>query len=138
MTASWQLIVFWGVLIGTGAGSMALVLAATIANRWFVKDRGLVMGMLTAGSATGQLVLLPPVAALAENVGWRPASLVIAAVALAVVPLVWIVMRDHPSDRGVLPYGADAATYTAPAAVSCTNVRVGVMVSPARTVTFPV
>ncbi len=118
MTASWQLIVFWGVLIGTGAGSMALVLAATIANRWFVKDRGLVMGMLTAGSATGQLVLLPPVAALAENVGWRPASLVIAAVALAVVPLVWIVMRDHPSDRGVLPYGADAATYTAPAAVS--------------------
>ena len=69
MTASWQLLIFWGVLIGLGTGSMALVLAATIANRWFVARRGLVMGILTAGSATGQLVFLPPVAALAESVG---------------------------------------------------------------------
>jgi MFS family permease len=114
MTASWQLLVFWGVLIGTGTGSMALVLAATIANRWFVRRRGLVMGVLTAGSATGQLIILPPVAALAENTGWRPASLVIGAVALAVVPLVWLVMRDYPEDRGVLPYGADPETYVAP------------------------
>lgn len=115
MTASWQLLLFWGVLIGAGTGSMALVLAATIANRWFVQRRGLVMGVLTAGSATGQLIILPPVAALAENVGWRPASLIIGAAALAVAPLVWLVMRDYPDDRGVLPYGADPYTYTAPA-----------------------
>jgi predicted MFS family arabinose efflux permease len=93
---------------------MALVFAATIANRWFVERRGLVMGVLTAGSATGQLVILPPVAALAENVGWRVASLVIAGAALVVAPLVWVVVRDHPEDRGVLPYGADPDTYTAP------------------------
>lgn len=115
MTASWQLLVFWGLLIGLGTGSMALVFAATIANRWFVQRRGLVMGILTAGSATGQLVILPPVAALAETVGWRVASLVIAVVALAVVPLVLIVLRDHPADRGVLPYGATLATYSEPA-----------------------
>ncbi|MDC3724376.1 MFS transporter [Rhodococcus sp. Rp3] len=115
MTASWQLLVFWGLLIGTGTGSMALVLAATIADRWFVERRGLVMGILTAGSATGQLVILPPVAALAENVGWRQASLVIAAAALVVVPLVWAVIRDRPDERGVLPYGADPGTYVAPA-----------------------
>lgn len=114
MTASWQLLVFWGVLIGLGTGSMALVLAATIANRWFVRRRGLVMGVLTAGSATGQLIFLPPVAALAESVGWRPASLLIASVALAAVPIVWIVLRDHPEDRGVLPFGADPAVYTPP------------------------
>lgn len=60
MTASWQLLLFWGVLIGLGTGSMALVFAATIANRWFVQRRGLVMGILTAGSATGQLIFLPP------------------------------------------------------------------------------
>lgn len=114
MTASWQLFVFWGVLIGTGTGSMALVLAATIANRWFVARRGLVMGVLTAGSATGQLVLLPPVAALAEQVGWRAASLLIGVTALAVIPLVLLVMRDHPEDRGAIPYGADPATHTAP------------------------
>lgn len=114
VTASWQLIVFWGVLIGVGTGSMALVLAATIAGRWFVARRGLVMGVLTAGSATGQLVLLPPVAALAENVGWRPASLVIAGVALLAAPLVLLVVRDHPEDLGVVPYGADPMTHVSP------------------------
>lgn len=115
MTASWQLLVFWGLLIGLGTGSMALVFAATIANRWFVRRRGLVMGALTAGSATGQLIFLPPVAVVAESVGWREASLLVAAAALAAVPIVWFVLRDHPEDRGVLPYGADAATYASPA-----------------------
>lgn len=114
MTASWQLIVFWGVLIGAGTGSMALVLAATIATRWFVQRRGLVMGVLTAGQATGQLVLLPPVAALAEHVGWRSASLVIGGAALVAIPLVLLVIRDHPEDKGVLPYGADPQTHVAP------------------------
>ncbi|MGO2037155.1 MAG: MFS transporter [Brevibacterium sp.] len=114
MTASWQLLIFWGVLIGLGTGSMALVFAATIANRWFVARRGLVMGILTAGSATGQLIFLPPVAAIAESTGWRPASLLIAAAALLAVPVVWFVLRDHPSDRGVLPYGAQPAATTAP------------------------
>ena len=72
------------------------------------------MGMLTAGSATGQLIFLPPVAALAETAGWRWASLLVAAAALVAVPIVWAVMRDYPSDRGVLPFGADPATYVAP------------------------
>ncbi|MBF6140859.1 MFS transporter [Nocardia farcinica] len=113
MTASWQLLVCWGLLIGTGTGAMALVFAATIANRWFVRRRGLVMGVLTAGAATGQLVILPPVAALADRVGWRPASLVIGGAALVVAPLVWWVLCDHPEDRGVAPYGADPGTYVA-------------------------
>ena len=67
MTASWQLLIFWGVLIGLGTGSMALVFAATIADCWFLARRGLVMGILTAGSATGQLIFLPPVATIAES-----------------------------------------------------------------------
>lgn len=114
MEQSWQLLLSWGVLIGLGTGSMALIFAATITNRWFVKRRGLVMGMLTAGSATGQLIFLPPVAAMAETVGWRPASLLIAVVAIAAVPAVWFVLRDFPEDRGALPFGADAATYVSP------------------------
>jgi MFS family permease len=65
MTESFQLLITWGVLIGLGTGSMALVFAATIADHWFVARRGLVMGILTAGNATGQLVFLPIVAALA-------------------------------------------------------------------------
>lgn len=114
ITSSWQLLLFWGVLIGGGTGSMALVLAATIAERWFVTKRGFVMGVLTAGQATGQLLILPPAAAMAESVGWREASLLIAAVALAVIPLAAWVLRDYPEDRGVLPYGADPLNYVAP------------------------
>jgi MFS family permease len=106
MTAGWQLVICWGILIGLGTGSMALVFAATIANRWFVTRRGLVMGVLTAGSATGQLIFLPVMAWLSERSGWRAASLVIAGAALAVVPLVMLFVRDYPRDSGVRAYGA--------------------------------
>ncbi|MDQ0922505.1 MFS family permease [Pseudarthrobacter sp. W1I19] len=104
---SWQILLTWGLLIGLGTGSMALVFAATIANTWFVKNRGLVIGILTAGSAAGQLVFLPFIAALAQDPGWRQASLLIAAGALAVVPLVLKFLKNSPADAGALPYGAE-------------------------------
>src|SRR6478736_6086798 len=103
---SWQILLTWGLLIGLGTGSMALVFAATIANTWFARSRGLVIGILTAGSAAGQLVFLPFIALLAQNPGWRQASLLIAAGALAVVPLVLKFLKNSPADVGVLPYGA--------------------------------
>jgi predicted MFS family arabinose efflux permease len=106
VTSSWQLVLLWGVLIGLGTGSMALVFAAIVANRWFVRRRGLVMGVLTAASATGQLVFLPVVALMSERSGWRSASLVVAAAALAVIPLVLLRLRDSPAELGVAPYGA--------------------------------
>jgi MFS family permease len=105
---SWQILLTWGLLIGLGTGSMALVFAATIANTWFSKSRGLVIGILTAGSAAGQLVFLPFIALLAQDPGWRQASLLIAAGALAVVPLVLKFLKNSPADVGVLPYGAGA------------------------------
>ncbi|MDP9887227.1 MFS family permease [Pseudarthrobacter enclensis] len=110
---SWQILLTWGLLIGLGTGSMALVFAATIANTWFTKSRGLVIGILTAGSAAGQLVFLPFIALLAQDPGWRQASLLIAAGALAVVPLVLKFLKNSPADVGVLPYGADPAALEA-------------------------
>ena len=106
VTAGWQLVLLWGVLIGLGTGSMALVFAATVANRWFVRRRGLVMGVLTAAGATGQLVFLPLMAWLAQVYGWRAATLLVSAAALSVVPLVLIFLRNYPADRGVRAYGA--------------------------------
>ncbi|WP_018686331.1 MFS transporter [Actinokineospora enzanensis] len=106
MTASWQLLLLWGVLVGVGTGSMALTFVATVTSRWFVKHQGLVSGVLTAAGAAGQLVFLPLVANLAAHSGWRTASLAISFAALAVVPLVLIALRDHPSDVGTLAYGA--------------------------------
>ncbi len=105
--AAWQLVLTWGVLIGLGTGSMALVFAATVANAWFVKRRGLVMGILTAGGAAGQLIFLPVVALVAEATDWRVASLLITAAALAVLPLATTLLRDRPADVGLAPYGAD-------------------------------
>lgn len=106
VTAPWQLVVTWGVFIGFGAGCLALVFGAVVAQRWFVARRGLVTGVLSAASATGQLVFLPALANLTVDVGWRAASLLLAAVALAVVPLVLGFLRERPSDIGLLPYCA--------------------------------
>lgn len=105
-TAPWMLVATWGLLIGLGTGSMALVFAASVASTWFVARRGLAVGILTAGGATGQLVFIPVVAILAETNGWRWATLACAAAALLVTPLVVGFLRDRPAQYGVTPYGA--------------------------------
>jgi sugar phosphate permease len=106
MTEPWQLYLLWGVVVGIGAGTMATVFAATVANRWFVAKRGLVVGILTAASATGQLIFLPLFGWLAQAQGWRYVSLTVALCTLAVVPLVLIFMRDRPESVGIRAYGA--------------------------------
>ncbi len=106
MTASWQLVLLWGVLVGLGTGAISMGFVATIATRWFEARRGLVTGVLTAASATGQLVFLPVVAAVTTAHGWRWASLIVAAAAIAVVPLVALFMRNYPQDIGLTAYGA--------------------------------
>ena len=109
MTASWQLVLLWGVLVGVGTGSISMGFVATVATRWFEARRGLVTGVLTAASATGQLIFLPIVAEVTTRHGWRWASLIVAAAALSVVPLVLLFMRNYPQDKGLTPYGATAA-----------------------------
>ncbi|TSA22139.1 MAG: MFS transporter [Actinomycetales bacterium] len=106
MTKPWHLIGLWGVVVGVGTGSMALVFAATIVNRWFVKRRGLVIGALTAASATGQLIFLPGLSALATNIGWKSVSITVACGAFVMVPLIFIFLKERPSTVGVTPYGA--------------------------------
>ena len=106
--APWQLVMTWGVIVGIGTGSMALVFAATIANRWFVKRRGLVVGALTAAAATGQLVFLPGLIALSGTYGWKSIGLTIGAASLLMVPFIYLFLKEKPSDLGVTPYGAPA------------------------------
>lgn len=104
--APWQLIATWGVIVGVGTGSMALVFAATVANRWFVEKRGIVTGLLTAASATGQLIFLPGLSQLANTYGWKSVSITVASFSLSVVPFIYIFLREKPADLGYLPYGA--------------------------------
>ena len=106
MNAPWQLMLLWGFVVGASTGSLALVFAATVANRWFVERRGIVIGVLTASSATGQLIFLPGLSHIAEVNGWKSVSLTITFVALVLLPLVWLFLKERPQDVGVLPYGA--------------------------------
>lgn len=106
ISSPWQLYVTWGLSIGFGTGSMAVVFGAIVANRWFVKHRSVVTGIFSAASATGQLIFLPLFAWLAEERSWRYASLTTALASLILIPVVWKLLRDRPADIGLRPYGA--------------------------------
>ena len=108
MTQLWQLVALWGVLIGLGTGMVALVLGATVAARWFQHRRGLVVGMLTASTATGQLVFLPLLAKLTEDYGWRTALGFVVAMLLVAGVVALLLLRDRPHDVGLAPFGARA------------------------------
>jgi MFS family permease len=139
MTESWQLLLCWGVLVGLGTGSMAMTFVATVTGRWFVRHRGLVSGILTAAGATGQLIFLPLVAALATAHGWRTPALVVAVAALAVVPLVLLMLRDYPADVGTTAYGAnpdEPAAVTGPASGSSVARALRMLRAASRTSTF--
>src|SRR3954451_6101811 len=105
MTQVWHLVLLWGVVIGIGTGMTALVLGATVATRWFVNRRGLVVGVLTASVATGQVVFLPLLASLTERLGWRTALALVCVMLGVSATAVLMLMRDRPSDLGLRPYG---------------------------------
>jgi MFS family permease len=114
MTKVWQLMLLWGVVIGIGTGMTALVLGATIAARWFAARRGLVVGILTASVATGQLVFLPLLAAITERMGWRIALALVCVMLGVAATAVLLLMRDRPGDLGLRPFG-DLGTQPLPA-----------------------
>jgi MFS family permease len=106
MTSLWQLVLLWGVVVGFGTGMTAMVLAATVASRWFVHRRGLVVGLLGASTATGQLVFLPALAALSTRWGWRAALEMVLGMLVLGIVAVLLLMRSHPADVGLAPYGS--------------------------------
>src|SRR6266567_2376711 len=106
MTTPWQLFLTWGLLSGIGSGAVANVLGATIVNRWFTTNRGLVMGLLTASTATGTLIFMPGLAALVEWGGWQPVVLTVAACSAALMPLVSVLVPERPAAIGLRSYGS--------------------------------
>ncbi len=108
VTELWQLHLFWGVLSGVGTGIVAPVLGATVANRWFVERRGLVLGIFGAAASAGQLVSVPTLMWLVVEVGWRSGTVVLAVAALLIILPVLFLMRDDPARLGLRPYGEPA------------------------------
>jgi MFS family permease len=105
MTSPWQLVLYWGVLIGLGSGCLTMTFAALVTARWFERRRGLVTGVLSASSHLGQLLFLPLLASAVDRYDWRPPVVTMALAALTVSVLVALCLRDHPADAGVLPHG---------------------------------
>jgi predicted MFS family arabinose efflux permease len=138
MTAPWQMVLVWGVMVGGATGVAALTLSATVVNRWFTKRRGLVMGILTASSATGQLVFLPMLAAIAEHHGWRPVVWVVALAAAVVLPLVAFLLPERPADLTLRPYGepADAPLRTDQSQQNPLAIAFGTLASASKTRDF--
>jgi MFS family permease len=129
MTKLWQLILLWGVVVGVGTGLTAMVLAATVATRWFNHRRGLVMGMLAASSATGQLIFLPFIAALTTNYGWRMALVFVCCVLGLTAVVAVIFMQDRPADLELPLYGETQVTPAPPAGTGLLTL----MMSPLKT-----
>ena len=105
VTQLWQLFLLWGFVLGIGTGLTALVLGAMVANRWFTTNRGLMVGLFAASTATGQLIFLPLAAWIIEHVGWRYAVLPVVIACVVIVAVATLFMRDHPRDLGLRPYG---------------------------------
>ncbi|MGW1834916.1 MFS transporter [Streptomyces sp. BBFR2] len=106
ISSPWQLVLCWGVLVGLGCGSIAMAFGALIADRWFAARRGLVTGFLSSATMFGGMVLLPLLSEVTNRSGWRSATLTVAGVAVAVAVLSFLLLRDHPADLGLAPYGA--------------------------------
>ncbi len=108
MSQPWHLIATWGVMSGVGTGAVATVLGATVTNRWFKTNRGLVMGLMSASSATGLLVFLPFLAMLAQSGGWKPVAIAVSIATAALLPLVFLLVPERPASIGLRRYGAEA------------------------------
>ncbi len=131
----WQLYLLWGVLVGVGTGCLALVFAASVANRWFTKHRGLITGIFSAAYATGQLIFLPWISAVVEHAGWRWGVAVVALFAVALIPIFAFVFKDKPADVGLQPFGGEtvASNVAAPSTFKASFAALG---AAARTKAF--
>ena len=122
MKEFWQLVLLWGVVVGLSAGGVGSVLSATVAHSWFVARRGLAIGILNSAGSTGQLIFLPLLMAVIANSGWRTGSLILAAAALALVPVLFLWMRNDPADVGIGPYGSRKGDTQASGGISPSDV----------------
>ena len=133
VTRVWQLVLFWGIMVGCGAGMTAIVLGATVANRWFTEKRGLVIGILTASSATGQLAFLPLIAQVSQTTGWRMAMVIVCGLLSVALIFVLLLARERPADLGLMPFG-ERGTVAATAPVMARPI--AILRDAARTRTF--
>jgi MFS family permease len=135
ITASWQMFVVWGLLVGIGGGAGSLGVGAAVANRWFFARRGLALGLLTAGNASGQLIFLPLLAAVAER-SWQDVSWILAAVMLALIPVTALLLPEDPASINLAPFGAAPEQLPPPPSTNPVKVALGGLARGIRSADF--
>ena len=108
-------------IMSVGQGQAGWLTVMTLLNHWFVRHRGLAMGLAMMGMGVGTLVLVPLIAWLinpdADRLGWRHTAEILAVVALVSAIVLPKIIRNKPEDIGEYPDG-EAPT---PATVSDTG-----------------
>jgi MFS family permease len=138
MRVPWQYVVSWGVMSGIGSGAVASVLGAAVVNRWFATRQGLIMGLLSASTATGSLIFLPFLAWLSNQGAWRPVVMAVSLACLVLVPIVALVLPEHPGDIGARRFGErpDSAPAAPPKQARTAGLAISVLVRAARRPVF--
>jgi MFS family permease len=134
MRLPWHYVMSWGVMSGIGSGAVASVLGAAVVNRWFATRQGLIMGLLSASTATGSLIFLPLLAWLSNQGAWRPVVLTVSLACLVLVPLVALVIPEHPGDIGTRRFGErpDSAPPASPRQARTAGLAINVLIRSAR------
>jgi len=135
MSTPWQLFLTWGFLVGIGASAGAVGMATAVANRWFVKHRGLAMGLLTSANAAGQLIFLPLLGRLSQDYGWRSVSIAVTLTVAALIPLVFL-LPESPSAVGLGPLGADSEPPAPPRTANPFGLAIDGLVRGGRSIDF--
>ncbi|WP_211152235.1 MFS transporter [Novosphingobium sp. HR1a] len=138
MRVPWQYVLSWGVMSGIGSGAVASVLGAAVVNRWFATRQGLIMGLLSASTATGSLIFLPFLAWLSNQGAWRPVVMAVSLACLILVPIVALVLPEHPGDIGTRRFGErpDSAPPASPKQARTAGLAISVLLSAARRPVF--
>jgi len=118
----WQMYLYAGVLMAAGAGGLGIAMASTVAARWFVARRGLILGILGGAMSAGQMLIVPLAMLLIRHYGWRSSFLWLGiGILVCALPVIMWLVRDDPADKGLKPYGA--GTSSGPAFASTLDTR---------------
>jgi MFS family permease len=101
MSAPWHFYAAFGIVGSLGATMLNIVPLTTVVSNWFVRNRGLAIGLVTGGQGLGQ-VGIPAIQYLIDNIGWRNTYIVLGAIIL-IVPstLILLFLYRRPADRGL-------------------------------------
>ena len=90
------------------AGAQAGALPQTVIQKWFVKKRGLVLGIVVSGMGAGPLVFAPLIGMLISNNGWQQTYLILGIITGVLLFLISLLMLGQPEEKGLKPYGAES------------------------------